>query len=170
MKIHSFARLVPLLCLLTACGFHTVYGTRSSDAGTPVAVALNEVAIDNIADRQGQILRNLLIDKMYGKGRPSLPNYTLSIKLRSTEEDLGILANAIATRSLMNTYGDYELKDLKGKSLMHGTAHSTTSYDKLNDQYGTLAAREDARQRTINEVSEQIVNRLSLYFSERPSP
>lgn len=169
-NLFALGRLLPILLVLAACGFHPVYGSHNSESGSPVAVALNSVAIDNIADRPGQILRNDLIDRMYVKGRPSLPTLTLSVKIRNTEEDLGILTNATATRSLMNTYGDYQLKDRKGTVLVWGTAHSTTSFDKLNDIYGTLTAREDAYQRTLNEVSEQIVNRLSLYFSEHPTP
>src|ERR1700722_4180758 len=48
--------LMPVFCLLAACGFHPVYG--GSTAKGPVAEQLNQVAIDNIADRQGQLLRN----------------------------------------------------------------------------------------------------------------
>jgi hypothetical protein len=44
-----------------------------------------------------------------------------------------------------------------------------TSFSRLNQEYATLAGREDAIQRTTGEVSEQIINRLSLYFSN-PSP
>jgi hypothetical protein len=47
-----------------------------------------------------------------------------------------------------------------------GSAHSATSYDQLNNQYGTLAAHDSAINRVVHEVSEQIVNRLSLYFTK----
>src|ERR1700733_2535287 len=49
--------LTSVLCLLTSgCGFHPVYGTR--DDNSSVADELNDVAIENIPDRQGQMLRN----------------------------------------------------------------------------------------------------------------
>lgn len=158
--------LATIFCLLAGCGFHTVYGSHRSGDDSSVSLALNQIAVDNIPDRQGQILRNELIDKMYGKGRPAQPLYTLTIKLKRSEEDIGVLLDSTSTRTLVNTYADYDLKDLKGNVVLHGHAHSTTSFSKLNDQYATLAADEDAMQRTVDEVSEQIVNRLSLYFSE----
>ena len=151
---------------LSGCSFHPVYGSHNGGDGSPVAAQLNEVTIENIADRDGQILRNDLIDRMYGKNRLSQPKYDLKITTHNTEEDLGILANATATRSLLDMYAEYSLTDSQGKLLIKGTAHSVASYDRLDQMYGTVAAEQDAHQRTLHEVSEQIVNRLSLYFSE----
>jgi LPS-assembly lipoprotein len=159
--------LLSVLCLLTACGFHPIYATR--DSNTPVAQQLNQIAIDNIPERQGQILRNKLIDKMYGKGRPTQPLYKLSVKLRVSEEELGIQANATSTRTFVNMYGDYTLTDNQGRDVLKGTSHSVTNFNRLADQYGSLAARQSAIERTLNEISEQMVNRLSLYFSEKSS-
>ncbi len=157
-----------LACLvLSACGFRPVYGTGNSENDSPVAMDLNNIVIENIPERNGQILRNYLIDRMYRAQRPEKPLYTLKVSLTSGEEDLGILANATATRSLLNMYGNYALYDSKGKPLLTGVAHSVASFNRLDQMYGTVAARENAYERTLHEVSEQIVNRLSLYFSER---
>lgn len=153
--------------LLSGCGFRPIYGTHEAESGSPVALDLNNIAIDNIPDRDGQILRNDLIDRMYGKNRPERPAYMLHVKIRSTEQDLGILANATATRSLLDMYADYSLADGKGKEILKGSAHSVAGFDKLDQIYGTVAASANARERTLHEVGEQIVNRLSLYFSER---
>jgi LPS-assembly lipoprotein len=161
--------LFSVLCLLlSGCGFSPIYGSHSGSGG-PVAEQLSQIAIDSIPDRQGQILRNDLIDRMYGKGRPSQPLYHLSVKLHLNFEDTGILANTTATLTEVNTYGDYELKDLKDKVIVRGTAHSATSYSRLSDEYATLTAHDSAVQRTVDEVSNQIVNRLGLYFAN-PSP
>jgi LPS-assembly lipoprotein len=108
-----------------------------------------------------------LIDRLYGKHRPEQPVYRLKVSVRSSEEDMGILANATSTRTLLNVYGDYSLTDAKGKQILSGTAHSVAGFDLLDEMYGTVAARQDAYERTLHEVSEQIVNRLALYFSER---
>ena len=64
-------------------------------------------------------------------------------------------------------YGDYTLTDAKGKVLITGIAHSVANIAKLDQMYGTVASEQDANERTLHEVSEQIVNRVSLYFSER---
>lgn len=162
-----FSLIAAALLLLSACGWHTVYGAHNSDDNSVVATQLNQISIENIPDRKGQILRNDLIDLMYGKGRPSQPLYTLSTKIRSTEEDVGQLQDATSTLTLMNMYADYDLKLPNGTVVLHGTAHSVTSFGKLNDEYGTLAAREDAISRTLNEVSEQMLTRISMYFSDQ---
>jgi LPS-assembly lipoprotein len=157
--------LLPLLTL-AGCGFHSVYGAHTNDDGTPVSQALNSVTIENIKDHEGQILRNDLIDRMYGKDRSSQPLYSLKTTVHYTEQDLGILANATSTRELMDMYADYTLLDAKGKMVLVGSAHSVASFDRLDQMYGTVAARDDAIARTLHEVSEQIVNRLSVYFTE----
>ena len=156
--------LFSVLCLL-GCGFQPIYGAHGGGSA-PAAEQLGQVAIDNIPDRQGQMLRNELIDRMHGKGRPRQPLYRLEVRPRITREDIGIQANATSTRSILNMYADYFLRDMEGQELMRGTAHSITNFNKLNAQYGNLAAEEDATRRTIHEVSEQIVSRLGLHFAE----
>jgi LPS-assembly lipoprotein len=167
----AFCLLSSVVCLL-GCGFHSVYGSR--DDGTPVAAELNQVAIDNIPDRYGQMLRNELIDRMYGKGRPPKPAYHLEVRLRETEEGIGLLPNAITTLTELNLYADYSLKDPTGKAVVSATAHAVATFNQLQQEYGTLAADEGAHQRTINEIAQQIVERVSLYFSEgttiKPAP
>jgi len=166
-KLLFLALFAPLLLPLTGCGFRPIYATLDAEGAPSVAMELNNIAIDNIPDRDGQILRNFLTDRLYGKNRPAKPTYTLRIKIRGNEEDLGILANATATRSLLDMYSDYSLHDAKGKELLKGTAHSVASFDRLDQMYATVAARQGAHQRTLQEIGEQIVNRLSLYFAER---
>jgi LPS-assembly lipoprotein len=154
-----------LICfLVAACGFHPMYGARADKP--QVMAALNDVAIENIPDRHGQILRNDLIDRMYETGRPQAPKYHLTATIKGTEEGLGILENAVTTLTELTVTVTYTLTDQNGKEIVKGTAHSITSYNQIAEQYATLAAENDAYQRTLNEVANQIVNRLSLYFSE----
>ena len=169
-RTFPLALALAVMLLLSGCGFHPVYGTHETEDGMPVAADLNNVAIDNIPDHNGQMLRNFLVDRMYGPDRPSLPTYTLKVKIHSGEEDLGIQANATSTRALLNMYADYTLVNAQGKMILTGSAHSVASFDLLDQMYATVAARNDAYERTLHEVSEQIVNRLSLFFSERKTP
>ena len=128
------------------------------------------MAIDSIPDRPGQILRNALIDRMYGKGRPAHPLYRLAVHMNTSVADVGILANSTSTLADLDTTATYTLTDTAGKKLLDGTAHSVTSYSRLDNEYATLAAHDGAVERTAHEVSEQIVNRLSLYFAETTPP
>lgn len=157
--------IVGFCLLLTACGFSPIYASHG-DGSTPVDKSLGNVAIANIPDRNGQLLRNHLIDRMYFSGRPSHPTTILEVTLRSTENDLGIQKDSTASRRELNMWADYVLRDHDGKNLLKGSAHSTVSTSKLDAQYGTLAAQRNAQERAIREVGEQIVGRLSLYFAE----
>ena len=141
-----------------------MYGAH--DDGTPVAEQLNDVEIENISERNGQMLRNDLIDLMYGKGRPQSPDYHLNVALRSYEEGIGLLPNATTSLTELNLYADYSLKDINGKEVVKATAHATATYNQLQAAYGAYAADENAYQSCITEISRQIVNRVSLYFSE----
>lgn len=163
-----FIKNLSVICLLlafTACGFTPVYLSQGDNNPT-VANALGNVAIANIPDRSGQMLRNHLIDRMYTKGRPTNPSAKLEVSLRSTETDLGILKDATASRRELNLWADYVLMDNDGKRLLNGVAHSVVSYNKLSAQYGTLAAKENASSSALKEVGEQIVNRISLYYTD----
>ena len=168
MRFVKTSLLVPVFCLLTACGFSPIYGTHGGSGGSgPVDAALNKVEIANIPDRNGQMLRNHLIDRMYFKGRPDHPEARLEVALTSTEAGLGIQKDATTTLYELTLTAKYTLKDMAGKELVSGTARSVVGFSQLDAQYGTLAARENATTRALDEVGEQIVNRLSLYLAEK---
>jgi LPS-assembly lipoprotein len=155
------------LLLLAGCGFSPIYGPHDTESRAPVVEAMNNVAIENIPDRNGQVLRNHLIDRIYTNGRPSNPAHRLAVKLSSAETELGIQKDSTASRSQLNVWAAYVLKDRNGKTLFSGTAHSVVSYSKFQAQYGTVTAQRDAFARATKELGEQIVNRLSLFFAER---
>jgi LPS-assembly lipoprotein len=150
--------------LLAACGFHPVYMKNSGQTGT--AKDLGSVSIDSISDRKGQMLRNNLIDRMYIKGRPSKPTARLLVSLTATERELGFKKDATATRAQLELTANYRLLDIEsGKELMRTTSRSLVSYNILDAQYATLSSKEDAYKRGLEELSEMITTRLSLYFA-----
>lgn len=153
------------LLALSGCGFSPIYGSFGNDAD--VSAKLNNVEISNISNREGQVLRNLLIDRMYHNGRPENTTSILEISLKSNEISLGLQKDATTSRQEHNLTATYVLKDKNGNELTRGTARSIVSYNKLDPQYGTLASKQNASDRAIKEVSEQIINRISLYFAEK---
>lgn len=163
-SIRNFSVFFALL-MLAGCGFSPIYGSFGNNAG--VSAELNNVMIANIPNRDGQMLRNHLIDRMYHNGRPSSPTSTLEINLRSNEISLGLQKDATTSRQEYNLTATYVLKDKNSRELTRGTARSIVSYNKLDPQYGTLASRHNASERAVKEVSEQIINRISLYFAEK---
>ena len=162
-NVRSYA--VALLLVLTAgCGFSPIYGSHQGKG--PVSEALGTVAIESIADSNGQYLRNKLMDRFYFHGKPAQPQARLFVTLRSTETDLGIQKDATASRRQLNLWADYVLRDTDGHEVLKRTAHSVASYNKIDAQYGQVATQRNAYERTLSEVSEQIVSAVSLYYAE----
>jgi len=165
MNLRATLGLVGAL-LLSACGFSPIYGDHGG-ATLPVKEALNNIAIDGIDGRDGQFLRNKLIDRMYFSGRPVAPKARLAVHLHITETGLAMQKDATTTRSQIAVSASFKLVDDAGKSLLSGSAHSVASYGKLSAQYGTLATQRGAYERALNEIGEQIVGRLSVYYAEK---
>ena len=55
------------LLAVSACGFTPMYA--QNDAGADVAAYYSDIFIENLKDRDGQYLRNALIDRIYVDGR-----------------------------------------------------------------------------------------------------
>lgn len=152
---------------LGGCGFQPVYGSFA-DRAAPVE-QLNLVQIDPIPDRTGQVLRNLLIDRFYPAGRPADPKYRLAVALASSEESLGIRPDATATRARLRLQASYELIDVATGQVVYRTfSRALVSYNLLEAQYATLVSQQDAYERGLVELSEDIRTRLALYFKRGP--
>ncbi|TWB36788.1 LPS assembly lipoprotein LptE [Nitrospirillum pindoramense] len=151
---------------LSACGFHTVYGDHSLSGKPSTRSQMASVSIDIIPDRIGQMLRNNLIDRFYqDDGRPVKPDYRLNVRMNSYKEDLGIQRDATATRARLHVMADYQLIDNKtGKTLYRTSSRSIVSYDISEAQYSTMVTEQDAYDRALTELAEEITTRLSLYF------
>ncbi|OYQ35171.1 hypothetical protein CHU95_08010 [Niveispirillum lacus] len=149
---------------LGGCGFKPVYGTASQ--GSAVGAALANVQIDPIVDRNGQVLRNNLIDRFYTDGRPSSARYRLAVALAATEEELGIQQDATATRARLRLQASYELIEISTGQVVYRTfSRSIVSFNLLDSQFAVLATRQDAYDRGLTELADDIRTRLSLYFA-----
>lgn len=158
---------------LSACGLSPVYGKYSDSAkGSAVSNELSSVYIDNIPDRTGQRIKNILMDSMYKQGRPGAgAKYRLQVS--SVSENiygLGIAKDATATRSqilLSTTMSLYNAGT--GERLMQRNLKAVSSFNTLASQYTTLVTEEDARTQAIEEIARRIETQLELYFANPAS-
>ncbi len=164
--------ILPLLAivaaglLLSACGYRPLYG----DQGKVTAAGMETVKIGLIEDRTGQILRNLLLDQVNPNGEPIDPEYSLSVSLNESRQDLGLRKDETATRANLIITASYQLtKNGHEKPIMSATSRSTNSFNILDDQFATVVAEKDARRRGVRELSEQIALRLAIYFNSLAS-
>lgn len=149
---------------LAACGFRPLHGQQDSDAS--VAAALAAVRIEPLRDRVGQQMHNFLRDRLNPQGQPSAPTYRLRVQLTESLSELGVRRDETATRANLRINAEFFLVEHGGGGeLFAGRSTSTTSYDILENPFASTVSEEDARERALREVADDIRTRLAIYFS-----
>ena len=145
---------------LAACGFHPLYSEESLAADEP---ALASVQVQRIQDRFGQELGWSLREALNPRGLSVTPRYSLTMTLQQTRVDLGIQRDATSTRGRIDVYATIILTDLKaGKQIYNGRVQSTSAFNILQDAYAAQVAEDDARTRTVRDLTTEIRTRLAL--------
>lgn len=165
----EFIFLGNVLLLLSACGFHPVYGVNKY---TPVGAEtkLQSIEISNIPDREGQFLRNELVDRLH-RSNPSAPkNYTLKIsKVNEYIRELDITIDADTTRAQLSASVSMELIDNKTReNLLNRTLNSTASYNVLGSEFANSVSEQTTRENVLKDLARQIELELALYFKRPP--
>lgn len=160
---------VAALMMLAACGFEPMYGTHSaqSEAAT---TALPNIEIANIPDRDGQYLRNLLMDRLYQHGHPDdAAPYILKFgTLSKNIVDLGIQKDATATRAQIQIAAHMDLVDKStGKAVLQRDFRTVGAYNLLDDQLATLVSQQNITESILQEMRDEAVTQLSLYFRRK---
>lgn len=146
--------------LLSGCGFRPLYG-GSSDSSFIRENPLKGVSIALIEDREGQILRNFLIDRFQPDGSD---RYILTTELNVTEQDLGVAFDATTTRSRVVVTAGFILSYQGGTYSF--SSRSAGSYSTVLSDYGTLVARQDATERSLREIADEAKVRLVAFLSK----
>ncbi|MCB1532241.1 MAG: hypothetical protein KDJ35_05160 [Alphaproteobacteria bacterium] len=160
-----FLVALSFVLFLTACGFQPMYGKNKYTAiGVEEKLAL--VQIENIPDREGQYLRNELIDRFYRSGRPD--NSRFSLQVRPVKEnliELDITTESDSTRGQLKMSSGFMLRDLKtNEVVLTRTIQAITSYNILSSEFSTRVSEDNARLNALQDLSRQIEQQLNLYF------
>ena len=111
----SFKLLYVVACIgltLTGCGFRPLYAPPQEDTSGRGVYAFDifkKVSIDTIPNREGQYLRNQLIQLLHPSGRSGEVQYVLKIYLNGSTEGLAVQKSAIATRANLRLSGAFAL-------------------------------------------------------------
>ncbi|MGQ9366310.1 LPS assembly lipoprotein LptE [Azospirillum sp. ST 5-10] len=147
--------------LLPACGFQPLYGDRGAVGGA--AQQLSEVAIANIADRRGQQLRNLLIDRFYTTEQAAQQPYRLDATIQAFEQKLAIRKDASAERAQLVVTVPFRVVDAgNGRVLLSSSARALISYNLLEEHYAALATVDDAYERALRQIADEITSRTAM--------
>jgi LPS-assembly lipoprotein len=163
----SWSRRALLLLLppLAACGFRPLYAEREETTEEPGLAAIKVLPIK---DRIGQMLEMALRDSFNPRDRPVETQYTLSVSLAVSRYDLGIQRDATATRGRVDVYATLQLRDAKSAKVIYTSrAQSTSSFNILDDAYAAQVAEDDARRRTVRDLSDEIRTRMGLFLRSR---
>ena len=152
--------LLALAAAAAGCGFRPLYG--ESTAGS--AQTLAQIEIMQIADRRGQMLRNLLLDRLTPTGQPRQPAYALGVTLDETRQELAIRRDESATRANLTITAHFVLRALREPQLgvYSGTARAVNGFNVLRSEFATLSAENAARERALRILSEEIRIRIAM--------
>jgi LPS-assembly lipoprotein len=153
---------VLFLLLLGGCGFHPLYAESEQAIDEP---ALATVKVMPIKDRIGQMLELSLRSSFNPRGIVVEPRYRLNVALVVTRADLGIQRDATSTRGRVDVQASIQLLNTKDSTPAY-TSHtaSTAEFNILNDAYAAEVAEEDARARTVRDLTEEIRTRIALFL------
>ena len=145
-------------CLTTtACGFQPLY-SHSNEGG---ASALGSVKILNIKNRSGQKLRNFLLERM-SQGTPYKKRlYSLQANISESKSKLNIRKDGSATRAVLSITAGFVLIHNASGGIFNGSVWSKSSYNALDSEFATLSAENDARNRALRTIAEEIRLRVA---------
>ncbi len=158
------ALLIALAAALGGCSFHPLYGGRTAGAYDPDLAAIK---VAPIPDRTGQILTLSLREKLNPRGAAVPVRYTLKTTISVSRNDLGIERNATSVRGQVDVVAVYDLIGPGGAVLLHGRSHTISAFNIVQDGYATQVAEDDARERALNDISDDMVTNLSLFVRNR---
>ena len=169
MKIFTLLGLL----LFSACGFSPIHGDQSTgqaqeSSSLKPQFQLNHIAIAIIPNREGQFLRNALIDRFYTQGTPTNPTYELRMT-RITEQnyDFDITQESEATRRQLRLSTTLVLIDkATKKSVLSRPLTAIASSNVLESEFSTLVTEQNSRENALNDLARQIERQLALYFAE----
>lgn len=166
--MRHFLILTLLSCaLLSGCGFEPMYQSAGQyDSG--VAQDFKNVSIPAIPNREGQILRNELIDRLHGGSEVINARYRLQIsRIGEARRNFDITETSDTTRTQLRLTSEMRLIDTESNKIaLTRRLESFASYNILESQFTTRVSRDYARENALRDMAGQIERQLALYLRQ----
>ena len=151
--------------LLSGCGWTPLYADIQTGAASE---ELRAIKVDPISERIGQRLEIALRNSLNPTGEASPPRYRLSTTIAIWLGNLGIQSQGLATLGQIDATATFKLVDLQtGGILLTNTIHVANSFDLNPNQYSTIVGEDDAGVRSVAELDQEIVTRLTFFMQRR---
>jgi len=150
---------------LAGCGFSPLYGNGPDS--TPVAQQLDEVAVANIPERTGQMLRESLQDQLEAAGAPTVQHYTLNVAYSIAGQAVGIQEDTSASRIRVIATASWSLSPIgqPGERLTAGQATTEDALNVIDEQYFAQELESTTLdQQLADEIAAQITSQVAVYF------
>ncbi len=160
-------RLIVLAALgLGGCGFRPLYDDRPRGEAPSTARALAATRVATIPDRQGQILRNAIIQRL-GNGPGIAPRHELRVALTIRRELLGVRRDETASRQRVNATAEFTLRPLpSGDPVFAGRAYAVDAFNIVpNEFFAAQLSGEAAEARVAERLAEDIVAQLAAFYA-----
>ena len=108
-RLAGLCAAAALLLTLAGCGFQPLYGENPRNANWASTDYLAQVRILPLEDRTGQIMHNLLRDRLNPQGQPGDPGYYLMVFIQERGEDMAIQRDETATRVNLRVLSEFRL-------------------------------------------------------------
>lgn len=156
---------------LAACGFRPQYASEPGGIAADGAVAedLAAVFVSNLADRNGQLLRRGLQQKLEFFGKTA-PRFELLVNLKIENEAQGFRRDGTATRVRTVATGQWMLLTLQqpAQEVARGTEKVFDAYNIPDNQFfASDSSREAMERRLMESLSQEIVQRLALQLQRK---
>ncbi len=157
---------LPLLLALAGCGFTPLYGGTDNVAGK-----LDTVAVQNIPERSGQVLRLSLETQLHTAGAPTAELYSLNVSYTVAESAIGVLQDTATTRNRLTASASWSLAPIgnPGTPLASGNVTTETAENIIDQQYFALTLEDTTvNQELADQIAAQITDQVAAYFKTHP--
>jgi len=154
-----------LIISISGCGYSPLYGPKQN---VKISSSFSKIYIKPIKNRTGQLLHNELERILHSKG-PSFPTtHTLTVTLSEKTVSLGIKKSALSTRQNLSIAAIYTFKAHDGSFVTRKFSNKiTVSYNKYNSAFATLVTEQNARNRAITEIAQEIKHHLGVFLKQK---
>ena len=165
----ALAAAVVVCLLAAACGFEPMYG---ESRGTTARAEMQSVRVGLISNRSGQLLRRYITDRIHDTDRNPPALYNLEINLvEAPRQHFGIQRDLTATYARLLLTGYCTLRDIKtNQVLVTGQVNALSSYNIASDPFNTVVAENDARERAVRILGDDLISRVSFYLRNPTAP
>lgn len=153
MLSHSRRLLLLSVLAVAACGFTPAYGPGGGAAGLQ-----GTIRVADPVDKNGFDLVERLEEQL---GRPTAARFDLAYAITADPNGVGLTQDGEITRYNLGGAVDYTLTDsVSNAVLTRGHVESFTSWSATGSTVAGLEAEDDAQERLMRILADQIVARL----------